>query len=891
MWSEGSGPRPGGIPRVGDTILGFKLVGELGRGAFARVFLAHQQSLGSRPVALKVTLRPTKEAERLAKLQHTNIVPVYSVHDEPPVQVICMPFLGRTTIADLIRDYRADNSSRQFSGRKTTTRAARTTTESGSISKTTATSATTVAPPNWIEENLPHFVGDSLAVMKVLGQLAAGLHHAHSRGVLHLDLKPANVLLADTGDPMLLDFNLSFDTTQPDREMIGGTIPYMAIEQLLDLRHRGRGVIDPRTDLYSLGVMAFEMLTATVPFPASAQEMRDVEALIALRRKGPPSIRAINPTVSPAEEAIVRKLLAPDPADRYQSAEQLRIDVERHFANLPLLYARETSLRERFGKWRKRNPGTPGRMLAACVVGLALGLGGVAHMRAEATARSEAVERVRVTRDALDTVRLDLILPDDPAARARGIARAKELLAAYGLPDDPNWQKRPEVQRLSESERSALAGDLGELLLLLAHARGVDATTRPETQRQEIASEALKLNRAAVGCFPEGQAPPLLERQAVSFVAFTGDTLPVSAPVANQLTTRDRFLDAVAAISDGRFSAAESMLKQVVAEQPGHAAAQFCLAFCRQQLGQYPESLERYDAARVLIPTDPRPAFQRGLVFGMQKKPDKAEIEFTLAIALDPSRGDFYRNRAVVRYRIAQNLIALGEPKAADAKLKEAEADFTLALDRGAPALHIHLLRALVRDARNDKAGADADRAITKTLTLEEESDFLVRGWTLMKQDPKAALADFKKAEELNPKSLPALQNQAHVLADLLKDQEAALTVVTRAVELYPEFAPAVAGRAVILARLGKRADAHREIEKARLLSSDPEITYQAACVYSLTSANTPEDREIALNLLRQALRDGYSDTKCLATDPDLGPLRGQYEFREIQRAATALFR
>ena len=85
--------------RVGDTFLGFTLVEELGQGAFARVFLAHQQSLAGRPVALKVTLRPTREAERLARLQHTNVVPVYSVHNAPPVQVICMPFRGRRTIA------------------------------------------------------------------------------------------------------------------------------------------------------------------------------------------------------------------------------------------------------------------------------------------------------------------------------------------------------------------------------------------------------------------------------------------------------------------------------------------------------------------------------------------------------------------------------------------------------------------------------------------------------------------------------------------------------------------------------------------------------------------------------------------------------------------------
>ena len=263
-------------------------------------------------------------------------------------------------------------------------------------------------------------MGDPRAVLEVLAQLADGLTHAHDRGILHLDIKPANVLLADTGEPMFLDFNLSFDAARPDRELVGGTMPYMAIEQLRDMRDRGKGTLDRRTDLYSLGVLAFELLTGTVPFPAARGQLRDIEAQVAARRQGPPALRPLNPGVTPAVEAIVRKLLAPDPADRYQTAAELRTDVTRHLADLPLLFARERSARERFGKWRRRNPGVPLRLAAACVIGLALGLSGALHRRAEATARYEAVERARDAHAALDATRLDLVLPDDPAARRAG---------------------------------------------------------------------------------------------------------------------------------------------------------------------------------------------------------------------------------------------------------------------------------------------------------------------------------------------------------------------------------------------------------------------------------------------------------------------------------------
>src|SRR5262249_6003610 len=87
------------FPRVGTRLLHFELVEELGRGSYARVYLAKQEALANRLVVLKVTTARTEEPQTLARLRHTAITPVYSVHDEGAFQVVCMPYLGRTTLA------------------------------------------------------------------------------------------------------------------------------------------------------------------------------------------------------------------------------------------------------------------------------------------------------------------------------------------------------------------------------------------------------------------------------------------------------------------------------------------------------------------------------------------------------------------------------------------------------------------------------------------------------------------------------------------------------------------------------------------------------------------------------------------------------------------------
>ena len=277
------------LPEAGTEFLGFRLVSELGRGAFGRVYLAKQGDLANRSVALKVAADVFDESQTLAQLQHTNIVPIYSIHRSGKLQAVCMPYFGVTTLADILSHVESQASlpdSGKFVISTLNNRRASTQRKS-SESKL----APDRAGPD--QEGLPghpdgseadsegilnQLAGYSYvqAVLWMTSRLADGLAHAHGRGILHRDLKPANVLLTDEGQPMLLDFNLSADLKgEAHRASIGGTLPYMAFEHLEAFRGRDH-VMDARSDIYALGVMMYELLAGKRPFPSYRGESDSV---------------------------------------------------------------------------------------------------------------------------------------------------------------------------------------------------------------------------------------------------------------------------------------------------------------------------------------------------------------------------------------------------------------------------------------------------------------------------------------------------------------------------------------------------------------------------------------------------------------------------------------
>ncbi|HUR55002.1 MAG TPA: serine/threonine-protein kinase [Gemmataceae bacterium] len=867
---------PPRMPSLGDELFGFTLVEELGQGSFARVYLATQQSLSGRLVAVKVTMRATREPDKLARLQHSNVVPVYSVHETESLQVICMPFVGRRTLSHLLGDFRRDHPSKRFTGRRSAvTLKPGSTTVEGRVGKGLSGPFAAAAPPTG--EPVP-LIGDVPAVLAALAGLAAGLGHAHGREILHLDIKPANVLFADTGELMLLDFNLSYDKSLAQRDMVGGTIQYMAPEQLHDIRTGGKGAVDARTDLYSLGVLAYEMLTGSVPFPPDTL-LLSFDELMEERRKPVPRASAVNPAVTPAVDAILAKLLSADPVGRYQSAGDLREDIRLHLADEPLKFARNTSLGERAAKWRRRNPRLLGWLVAAAMLAAAGGALVFADRQSTARATADAVVQFRDSRAALGRLRLDLILSDDPRATARGLTDASASLARYGLPDEADWRKRDSFARLPAESQSQISQDLGEVLLLQAHAKWRAGKRLADADAQrDAAADAVRLNRAARGCFPNDQVPVFLRKQFTELAAATGE-LDADATDDDQKprTAREFFLGAVGEFAASRYSAAAALLESAVAGEPDHAAAQMMLAVCRHHQGQYGGAVERYDAARVLIPTDPRPFFFRGIALATSGKPARAADEFTKAIDLDPEYREAYRNRAVA-------LRSLG-------KLPDAERDLTRGLEMDGPPFQFHQMRARVRSDRQNAAGAAEDMKAIAALKAEWEMDFIVRAWARGDKQADESLADYREAEKRNPRSAMALLGQVQILADVQHKQPEALEVATRLTKMLPDFATAWAARAVVLARLGQVEEAKAEAEHARTLSDEAAITYRLACVYALTGKANAADLTEAMAFLRKAFRDGYRNLGEFEKDPDLDALRKLPAFADFLKAAREVAR
>ncbi|QEL19516.1 serine/threonine-protein kinase [Limnoglobus roseus] len=873
------------LPDAGELFHGFQLREVLGTGTFGRVFLAHQRALSDRPVALKVMAQPNREAQNLARLQHTNIVPILSAHQFGPLQAVCMPYYGRTTLRQVLDSVRGLKEL-PTSGREliSTLRASVTATEVDSPRQPAVPDRSPIiatvapAPTREMLADLPY--GE--AVVWIMARLADGLAHAHSRGILHRDLKPENVLLADDGQPMLLDFNLADDGSGGGSGRVGGTLMYMAPEHLRAFTGDRSQPIDARSDLYALGLIFYELLSARHPSPVGSGSGNPVEALQVLRQSRPLSLRSWNPDASAAVNAVVLRLLEPNPADRYQSARHLQEDLDRHLAHLPLLHISEPSLVERAQKWSWRNPRAVPTVGLSLAVVVALGLGAAVfkhdrarrHAEVNALASATAVQEARETAEAtalhaafrkdLQTARVLLTAcAGDPATQSAGTARVRDALGRYAVLDNSKWEEETAVSRLGVADREALRAEVGEALFLLART----------AERGGDRAGAFHFLGRAQDCFPPSAVPAVLGRERAELAGQLGHAeearqLRDALASARDAGPNDAYLEGVGQAITGRWAEAVGPLEMACRLDPQHLASTFALGYTYDALGRDAEALECYRACTALRKDFPWPHLNRGIIYLRRGEHGRALADLDEAVRLAPDWADAYFTRGTLHQRMGSFAKAL--------------ADYNGAEELHTPRTRLFFLRSQVRAKLNDAAGAAADRAKGLATPPADESDYLARGVAYLPAEPKNALADFEQAAVLNPRSLTAYQNKSHVLSTYLHRDAEAVKTLDKAVETYPSFVPARAGRAVLLARLGKRKEAQRDATESLRRDTSPFTLYQLAGVYAITSKDHSEDRREALRLLAAAFTAGFRDFTALDGDHDLDAIRGRTEFSAL---------
>jgi WD40 repeat protein/serine/threonine protein kinase len=414
---ETSVPPAGDHPDLERGTLGdFHILREVGRGGMGVVYEAEQISLGRR-VALKVLpfaaaldakqlQRFKNEAQAAAGLHHTNIVPVHAVGCERGVHFYAMQYIEGQTLAAVIHELR-QLAGVEAAGNRASAAAANALARSLASSQWTTgpyggagcqpaeppaagwqpappAAETTTPPVAALSTEHSHKNPVFFRTAAQLGvQAAEALEHAHQLGIIHRDIKPGN-LLVETHSPLapsrergasegvrlwITDFGLAHCQTQPGLTMTGdlvGTLRYMSPEQAL----AKRVAVDARTDIYSLGVTLYELVTLEPAYNGRNRE--EVLRQIAFEEPRPP--HRLNKAVPAELETIVLKAIAKNPDERYASAQELADDLERFLEDKPIK-ARRPSLRQRAIKWARRHKAVVRAayvVLALAVVALAV---------------------------------------------------------------------------------------------------------------------------------------------------------------------------------------------------------------------------------------------------------------------------------------------------------------------------------------------------------------------------------------------------------------------------------------------------------------------------------------------------------------------------------------
>lgn len=476
--------RPGELRRIG----AYEIIDEIGRGGMGRVYAARQSALG-RIVALKALsdtgnaagpeLRFLREAQTAARLRHPHIVAVHDSGRADGHVFFTMDYVEGGDLAQRLR-------------------------------------RGPLAPR---------------AAAAMLHQIAGALAYTHGEGVLHRDLKPSNILL-DGDEPRLADFGLAAQL-DPGGDLTAvtgvlGTPHYLAPEAL----RGGSAALTAASDLYAVGVIAYEMLAGRTPFAgASAVELPQLAD-----QRPPPSLRYLAPATPPDLETITLKLLEREPERRYASAAALAEDLRRFLAGEPIL-AQPPGAWTRFTRYARRHRLAFGIgaafvtvLLAATIISSSLA---IRARRAEQRALAEA----RTSKALSDFLQNDLLAQATPGEQPNRDVRLRDVLDRAAQKLDHRF---PDSPLLEADVRAVVAGvydTLGEYDAARRQAERAVALREKNlgANHSETISALLGLARILTDQGRHAEAAPLLERALASHRAALGPDHPETLSAANLL--------------------------------------------------------------------------------------------------------------------------------------------------------------------------------------------------------------------------------------------------------------------------------------------------------------------------------------------------------------------
>jgi serine/threonine protein kinase/Flp pilus assembly protein TadD len=786
----------------------FRLIREVGRGGMGVVYEAEQISLGRR-VALKVlpfaaTMDPRhlvrfqNEARAAASLEHPHIVPVYAVGCERGVHYYAMKFIEGQTVAALIAQQRADLKPAP------TTPAA----------DTTPRAQDTTAP-------MPRDAAYFRRAAEWGIQAADALEHAHSLGIVHRDIKPANLMIDGQGKLWVTDFGLARTATDAGLTMTGdvlGTLRYMSPEQA----QASHGLVDHRTDVYSLGVTLYELLTLR---PAVKGEDR-ARLLQRICLEEPVAPTSICKTIPQELETIIQKAIERSPAERYATAKDLAEDLQRYLRD-QTIRAKRPSLVHRTRKWARRQRGLIAAGTVCLLVASAVLAGSVGWVtRDHAARRAHNTQVVTAALEETNSWQQKRRLPEalSAARRADGLLAGADVdeslqqqvrarLADLELVDKLenvrleqgtvvkdghfDWKGADElfgqtfrdagleVETLSVEEagerirRSTVAGELAVLLdhwaMFRRYTRGAEDT---------IWRHLLHVARLA---------DPDTERTKMREALERGDSQALRAAAASEevfhLPVATLSVLGYALLADKDRSHAEAFLRKAQRRHPDDfwLNHNLFLHFKDKHPPQREEAIRFAALAVGLRPASPGAHFNLGAALKDNGKVDEAIAEYREAIDIKKDYGEAHRNLgyalweqgkvdlAIAEYREAIGINKndsdahnnLGVALMSKGLLDEAivECKEAIQVRKNNAEAHNSLGVALQNKGRLEEAITEYGVALSLKNTAECHSN--LGGALMVKGQLKGAITEFQKALQLND-SLPQLHNN---LGNALKGQ------------------------------------------------------------------------------------------------------------------------